>query len=159
MGADPPLGGRMAFVEEAPGGLPQVLEHVDDVDHDGHVHAAGAGFGVDAVDLVGVAVDQGDPAAPVGGVAAVASSNTWPMTAAASWATLAVSHLPRAVGPGWPRWRSSGVAGRMSAMVRGAGVVIHPGFPGGSIAWKAGWSHGTQQEHPPIPEALPARAA
>ena len=34
--------------------------------------------------------------------------------------------------------------------------VIHPGFPGGSIAWKAGWSHGTQQEQPPLAEAVPA---
>src|SRR6266508_2543315 len=37
--------------------------------------------------------------------------------------------------------------------------VIRPGFRGGSIAWKAGWSHGTQQQFPPVPEALPARAA
>jgi len=37
--------------------------------------------------------------------------------------------------------------------------VIPPGFCGGSIAWKAGWSHGTQLEFPPGPEALPARAA
>jgi hypothetical protein len=34
--------------------------------------------------------------------------------------------------------------------------LIHPGFPGGSIAWKAGWSHGTQQEQPPLAEAVPA---
>src|SRR6266545_3290761 len=37
--------------------------------------------------------------------------------------------------------------------------LIPPGFCGGSIAWKAGWSHGTQLEFPPGPEALPARAA
>src|SRR6266508_4413212 len=36
--------------------------------------------------------------------------------------------------------------------------AIPPGFCGGSIAWKAGWSHGTQQQVPPLPEALPARA-
>src|SRR6266545_1149341 len=36
--------------------------------------------------------------------------------------------------------------------------LIPPGFCGGSIAWKAGWSHGTQLEFPPGPEALPARA-
>jgi hypothetical protein len=38
-------------------------------------------------------------------------------------------------------------------------MVIRPGFRGGSIAWKAGWSHGTQPQVPPVPEALPARAA
>ncbi len=37
--------------------------------------------------------------------------------------------------------------------------VIRPGFCGGSIAWKAGWSHGTREEFPPGPAALPARAA
>jgi glutamate synthase domain-containing protein 3 len=39
------------------------------------------------------------------------------------------------------------------------GGVIPPGICGGSIAWKAGWSHGIQHESPPLPEALPARAA
>jgi hypothetical protein len=38
-------------------------------------------------------------------------------------------------------------------------ALIHPGFPGGSIAWKAGWSHGRPQEFSPFAEALPARAA
>ncbi len=37
--------------------------------------------------------------------------------------------------------------------------VIPPGFRGGSIAWKAGWSHGTRQESPPLAEAVPAGAA
>ena len=35
-----------------------------------------------------------------------------------------------------------------------------PGIPGGSIAWKGRrWSHGRQQRNPPVPAALPARAA
>ncbi len=38
-------------------------------------------------------------------------------------------------------------------------LLIPPGFCGGSTAWKAGWSHGTQQQVPLVPEALPARAA
>jgi putative transposase len=38
-------------------------------------------------------------------------------------------------------------------------LVIPAGFGGGSIAWKAGWSHDTQQQFPPGPEALPAGAA
>jgi hypothetical protein len=40
-----------------------------------------------------------------------------------------------------------------------AGAMIPAGFCGGSIAWKAGWSHGTQRQFPPGPEALSARAA
>jgi hypothetical protein len=35
-------------------------------------------------------------------------------------------------------------------------MLIRAGFCGGSIAWKAGWSHGTQQEPQPFAEALPA---
>jgi hypothetical protein len=54
------------------------------------------------------------------------------------------------------RRQSAALGHQLSAKRAG---LIHPGFPGGSIAWKAGWSHGRQQEHPPIPAALPARAA
>jgi hypothetical protein len=43
---------------------------VDDVDHDGDLDAAGVGLGVDAVELVGVAVHQHDPVSAVVGVAA-----------------------------------------------------------------------------------------
>jgi hypothetical protein len=34
--------------------------------------------------------------------------------------------------------------------------VIHPGFSGGSIAWKGRWSHGRQQGNPSIAAAVPA---
>src|SRR6266545_920863 len=47
-------------------------------------------------------------------------------------------------------------AGSSSSSTSG---LIRPGFCGGSIAWKAGWSHGTREEFPPGPAALPARAA
>ena len=46
-------------------GVPEVLEDVDEVDDDVHLDPVGVGFGVDAVDLVVVAVDQHDPAALV----------------------------------------------------------------------------------------------
>src|SRR6266540_4009620 len=43
------------------------------------------------------------------------------------------------------RWR---IAGGLSARghVTPEQTLIRPGFCGGSIAWKAGWSHGRQQE-------------
>jgi hypothetical protein len=47
------------------GGVPEVLQDVDEVDDDRDLDAAVAGFGGDALELVVVAVDQGDPAAPV----------------------------------------------------------------------------------------------
>jgi NAD(P)-dependent dehydrogenase (short-subunit alcohol dehydrogenase family) len=34
--------------------------------------------------------------------------------------------------------------------------LIRPGFCGGSIVWKAGWSHGTQPQSQPLAAALPA---
>jgi hypothetical protein len=43
---------------------------VDEVDDDRHGDVAGVGFGVDPVDLVGVAVQQADPGPPVIGVTA-----------------------------------------------------------------------------------------
>src|SRR5262249_5579340 len=57
-GSDPAFGVGVALVVEAPGRLPQVLQHVDVVDHDRHVDLAGASFSLDAVDLVVVAVDE-----------------------------------------------------------------------------------------------------
>ena len=54
----------------------------------------------------------------------VASSNTSVMTIAASWTTLAVSHLPVAVGPSVAAARSASVAGRMSATVRMTGGCV-----------------------------------
>jgi hypothetical protein len=61
---------------EAPGGLPEVLDDVDEVHDDRNGHLPGFGFGVDPVDLVGVAVDQGDPGTPPPGVAAVGLGET-----------------------------------------------------------------------------------
>lgn len=98
--ADPGLGVGIALGEEAPGGVPQIFKDMDEVDHDGDVDAAGSRLRLDALDLVGVAVDQRDPGPVLAGVAAAASSKTCPMTLAASWVTLATSHLPRAFGPG-----------------------------------------------------------
>ena len=47
---DPGFGGGIGLVVEAPGGFPQVFEHVDEVDDDGDVDAACCRFGVDAVE-------------------------------------------------------------------------------------------------------------
>lgn len=55
---------------------------------------------------------------------------------------------------------AAGLLGRCRQAASRLGfAVIRPGFCGGSIAWKAGWSHGIQQQSPPLAEALPARAA
>jgi len=51
--------------------IPEVLQDVDEVDDDRDLDAADVGFGGDAVELVVVAVDQGDPAASVVRVAAL----------------------------------------------------------------------------------------
>src|SRR5664280_1973128 len=69
--AYPFLGGGVAFAVEAPCGLPDVLENVNEVDHDGDLQGACVGLGGDPVDLVVVAVDEGDPGAVVVRVAAV----------------------------------------------------------------------------------------
>src|SRR5262249_36259319 len=66
-----PLGGhpvfhrRVAGRVEAPGGLPQVFQHVDEVDHDGQGDAAGGRLSLEQAELVVVPVDQGDPGAEV----------------------------------------------------------------------------------------------
>ena len=59
--SDPFLGGGLAFVEERPGGLPQVFQHVNEVDDDGDRDAAASGLGGDGFDLGVVAVDQDRP--------------------------------------------------------------------------------------------------
>lgn len=65
------LDGGIPFGEEAPGCLPRVLRHVDEVDRDGDLYLAVSGLGIDPVDPVVGAVDQGDPVAGVVGVAAL----------------------------------------------------------------------------------------
>ena len=73
----PGLGGGVAFVIEAPGGVPEVFQDVYEVDHDGEGDPSGGSFGFDAVDLVVVAIDEGDPGPAVGrGRGAAASSKT-----------------------------------------------------------------------------------
>ncbi len=57
--------------EEAAGGQPEVFEDVDEVDHDGHLHLAPAGLGLDALDLVVVPVHQDHPGPTVPGIAAL----------------------------------------------------------------------------------------
>jgi hypothetical protein len=52
-------------------GVPQVLQDMDEIDDDRDADVAVVGFGVDAVELVVVAVDQDDPAAAVLRVAAL----------------------------------------------------------------------------------------
>ena len=107
--SDPFLGGGLALVEEGPGGLPQVFEHVDEVDDDRDGDAAGRGLGGDGLDLGVVAVDQDDPFALVAGVAAFRLVEGAAMTAGMSSVTEAVSHLPCACGSrGFPfpsAWR------------------------------------------------------
>jgi hypothetical protein len=59
---------------------------------------------------------------------------------------------------GFPR--PSGVLVAIGAPCQVVGSLLNrPGIPGGSIAWKGRWSHGKQQRNPPVPAALPARAA
>ena len=70
LGGDPFLGGGLALVEEGPGGLPQVFQHVDEVDDDRDGDAAAGRLGGDGLDLGVVAVDQDGPVALVAGVAA-----------------------------------------------------------------------------------------
>src|SRR5664280_1955002 len=66
---DPDAETWVAGVEEGPGGLPHVLDHVDEVDDGGHGDAPGGGLVTDGVDLLAVAVDQGDPGPLMVGVA------------------------------------------------------------------------------------------
>src|SRR6266568_4523121 len=58
---DPAGGVRAGFGVKAPGGVPQVLGDVDEVDDDGDFDVPGGGFGLDAGDLVLVAVGERDP--------------------------------------------------------------------------------------------------
>jgi hypothetical protein len=71
LGGDPVLGGRVAGGVEAPGGFPQVFQHVDEIDQDRHADIPVGGLGADEVDLVSVPVGQCDPGPGVSGVAAL----------------------------------------------------------------------------------------
>src|SRR4029453_13194407 len=68
---DPGFGGRVGVGVETPGGLPQVLQDVDEVDQDLQDDAAACCFGLDQVELVAGGVDKHNPGRPGGGVALV----------------------------------------------------------------------------------------
>src|SRR5215469_15457484 len=70
LGDHPVFHRRVAGGVEAPGGFPQVFQHVDEVDQDGDGDSAGGGLGLDQADLVDVAVHQRDPGPAVAWVAA-----------------------------------------------------------------------------------------
>src|SRR6266700_5139201 len=78
LGTHPLFGVRVAFGVEAPGGLPDVLDDVDEVHHDRDGGLPGFRFGANPVDLMLIAVDQGDPGPRVVGVAAVGPRRTRP---------------------------------------------------------------------------------
>src|SRR5215216_1027698 len=94
----PGLGSGVALGEKAPSGPPHILEHVHEVDHDRHVHAAHLGFGADPSELVVVAVDQRDPGAVLVGVATGGLVEHLADHLGGVQVTLATSHLPRARG-------------------------------------------------------------
>ena len=71
LGGHPVFHRRVAGRVEAPGRLPQVFQHVDEVDHDDQVMPRAAAWAWIRLDLVVVAVDQGDPGPQVTGVAAL----------------------------------------------------------------------------------------
>ena len=96
---DPFLGGGLALAEEGPGGLPEVFEHVDEVDVDRDGDAAGRGLRGDGLDLGAVAVYQDDRFALAAGSRRSASTNAVLITAGMSSVTEAVSHLPCAAAP------------------------------------------------------------
>ena len=98
VGGVPMFGCGVALGEEAPGGLPDVLDDVDEVERR-PMTGAPALAGLDAADLMVVAVDERDPGPGAGGVAALGLVEDAPTTVAASSAMLAVSHLLAAAGP------------------------------------------------------------
>ena len=61
MAADPLLGGAVPLLVKAPGGAPQVFEHVHQVDDDRDIYTAFGRFGLDPVDLVVVPILCGCP--------------------------------------------------------------------------------------------------
>ncbi len=66
MRPDPRSRVRAGLGEQAPGGVPEALDDVDEVADDGDGDVAGGGLGLDAADLVDVAVGQRDPGALAG---------------------------------------------------------------------------------------------
>src|SRR6266851_2529242 len=70
LACNPFLSGGLAFVEEGPGGLPEVLKYVDEVDDDRDGDAAARGLGGHGHDLGVVAVHEDGPFPPAARVAA-----------------------------------------------------------------------------------------
>ena len=77
----------------------------------------------DPIDLVVVPVDERDPAALVLGVPALRLVDDAADDRGSSSTTLATNHLLALTGPAAASPRSSSVAGRMSAGLRGVGVA------------------------------------
>src|SRR6266851_9013341 len=70
LACNPFLSGGLAFVEEGPGRLPEVLKYVDEVDDDRDGDAAARGLGGHGLDLGVVAVHEDGPFPPAARVAA-----------------------------------------------------------------------------------------
>jgi site-specific recombinase XerD len=125
---DPGAGGGLAGVEEAGRRLPQVGDHVDQVDQDLDLDLAFGGEGVDGGDLAVVAVHDGEPGPGVLRVAAVRLGECLRDDLAGGPADRREHLFPSASGPGAGRGASP-PAGRsgpnravmMSSAVRGAG--------------------------------------
>src|ERR1700746_951272 len=66
---DPVFGGRVVPGVGAPGGAPQVLQHVHEVKEEVNFCFAAGGLGFDQLDLVAIPVGQHHPGAQVSGVA------------------------------------------------------------------------------------------
>ena len=98
LAGDPFLGGGLALVEEGPGSLPAILNHVDEVDDDRGGDVAGGGLRCDGLDLRVVAIDEDDPFALVSRVAAVGLAEGGGDDSGDVVGDRAVSHLPLACG-------------------------------------------------------------
>ena len=120
LGGHPVFHGRVAGRVEAPGGLPQVFQHVDEVDHDGQGDAPRGGGGLEQAELVVVPVDQRDPGPQMTGVAAVGLGEDLAdgdVAAGGDVAGVPAVLRPRAC----PAWRAG--SGRMTCSgVRGRAV-------------------------------------
>src|SRR5664280_2594651 len=108
---------------EAPCGLPDVLENVNEVDHDGDLRVRAWASAVIRSIWWLLPSTRATQVRSWSGSRRSAPAKIWATTAAASATTLAVSHLFDVTGPGWSWARSVSSTGRMSALVRGAAVA------------------------------------
>ncbi len=86
----PGLRHRVTLLVEAPRRLPQILEHVDEVDDDQNGQGAGRRFGLDAGDLAALTVTRAARVLWWPGSPRSASAKIWAMTIAAASTRLAV---------------------------------------------------------------------